>query len=46
MLFHVKMEPYVRTLKMTENLTLSPIDREMFDNMIKGTDYEKYIVAN
>lgn len=42
----VKMEPYVRTLKMTENLTLSPIDREMFDNMIKGTDYEKYIVAN
>ena len=42
----VKMEPYVQELKANEKLTLSPIDKQIFNQMIKGTDYEKYIIAD
>lgn len=42
----VMMEPYIQTLKMNDNLTLLPVDVEIFNKMIKGTDYEKYIVVN
>lgn len=42
----VKMEPYINELHTSENISLSPIDIEIFNQMIKGTDYEKYIVAN
>lgn len=42
----IKMEPYIRALKLNENLSLTTIDKEMFNLMIMGTDYEKYIVVN
>ena len=29
-----------------EKLTLSPIDKQIFNQMIKGTDYEKYIIKS